>query len=91
VERVYRLETQQVQLRKRKKRDLTQRLLPRRPSGLNDAWSMGIVFDRPATGRTLKCLTVVDDGTHEAVAAIPNHNMGRLQLTRHLDQLAIPR
>jgi putative transposase len=88
VERLYRLEKLQVQRRKRKKRDLTERYPLGRPSRLNEVWSMDFVFDRTASGRTLKCLTVVDDATHEAVAVIPDHSMGGLQLTRHLDQLA---
>jgi hypothetical protein len=29
---------------------------------------MDFVFDRSADGRVIKCLTVVDDATHEAVA-----------------------
>jgi transposase InsO family protein len=88
VERLYRLEKLQVQRRKRKKRDLTERYPLGRPSRLNEVWSMDFVFDRTASGRTLKCLTVVDDATHEAVAVVPEHSMGGLQLTRHLDQLA---
>jgi len=91
VERLYRLEKLQVQRRKRKKRDLTERHPLGRPSRLNEVWSMDFVFDRTASGRTLKCLTVIDDATHEAVAVIPDHSMGGLQLTRHLDQLAIQR
>jgi transposase InsO family protein len=91
VERLYRLEKLQVQRRKRKKRDLTERHPLGRPSRLNEVWSMDFVFDRTASGRTLKCLTVVDDATHEAVAVIPDHSMGGLQLTRHLDQLALRR
>ena len=88
VERLYRLEKLQVQRRKRKKRDLTERYPLGRPSRLNEVWSMDFVFDRTASGRTLKYLTVVDDATHEAVAVVPDHSMGGLQLTRHLDQLA---
>ena len=88
VKRLYRLEKLQVQRRKRKKRDLTERYPLGRPSRLNEVWSMDFVFDRTASGRTLKCLTVVDDATHEAVAVVPEHSMGGLQLTRHLDQLA---
>jgi putative transposase len=91
VERLYRLEKLQVQRRKRKKRNLTERHPLGRPSRLNEVWSMDFVFDRTASGRTLKCLTVVDDATHEAVAVIPDHSIGGLQLTRHLDQLAIRR
>src|SRR3546814_4110832 len=33
----------------------------------NEVWSMDFVFDRTAEGRVIKCLTVVDDATHEAV------------------------
>ena len=29
---------------------------------------MDFVFDRTADARVLKCLTIVDDATHEAVA-----------------------
>ena len=32
---------------------------------------MDFVFDRVASGRTLKCLVIVDDATHEAVAVLP--------------------
>jgi putative transposase len=91
VERLNRLEKLQVQRRKRKKRDLMERHPLGRPSRLNEVWSMDFVFDRTASWRTLKCLTVVDDATREAVAVIPHHSMGGFQLTRHLDQLADPR
>lgn len=39
----------------------------------NEVWSMDFVFDRVATGRTLKCLTVVDDATHEVIAVPVEH------------------
>jgi hypothetical protein len=29
---------------------------------------MDFVFDRVTSGRTIKCLVVVDDATHEAIA-----------------------
>ncbi|VVE33695.1 IS3 family transposase [Pandoraea horticolens] len=32
---------------------------------------MDFVFDRTAEGRAIKNLTIVDDGTHEAVAIVP--------------------
>ena len=76
VEQLYRLEMLQVQRRSRKKRDLTERRLLGRPSRRNEVWSIDFVFDRAASGRTLKCLTVVDDATHESVAVIPDHSMG---------------
>jgi hypothetical protein len=53
VERLHRLEKLQVQRRKRKKRDLTERYHLGRPSRLNEVWSMGFVFDQTASGQTL--------------------------------------
>jgi len=54
-------------------------------------WSMDFVFDRTAEGRVIKCLTVVDDATHEAVAIIPERAIGGYVLTRMLDRLALER
>lgn len=33
----------------------------------NEVWSMDFVFDRTAEGRVIKCLTVIDNVTHEVV------------------------
>lgn len=48
---------------------------------------MDFVFDRTADSRVIKCLTVVDDATHEAVAIVPERAIGGEPLTRMLDQL----
>jgi len=37
---------------------------------------MDFAFDRVASGRTIKCLVVVDDATHESVAIVPEHTIG---------------
>ena len=39
---------------------------------------MDFVFDRTIEGRVLKCLTIVDDATHEAVAMVPERAISRL-------------
>lgn len=52
---------------------------------------MDFVFDRTAEGRVIKCLTVVDDATHEAVAIVPERAIGGLMLTRLLNELAMHR
>jgi putative transposase len=65
-----------------------------RPQGPNEVWSADFVFDRTdrtAEGRVLKCLTIVDDATTEAVAAVPARALGGLAVTRVLDRLAITR
>lgn len=41
-----------------------QRALPNAP---NEVWSIDFVMDALANGRRLKCLTIVDDFTKEAV------------------------
>jgi len=48
---------------------------------------MDFLFDRIASGRTLKCLAIVDDATHESVCVVVEHSMGGNHLTRVLDQI----
>ena len=52
---------------------------------------MDFVFDRVATGRLIKCLVVVDDVTHEAVAIAPEHSIGGDHLTRLIDAICAQR
>ena len=91
VERLYALEKLQVRRRRRKKIPLADRQPLVRPGGPNEVWSIDFVFDRIASGRTLKCLAVVDDATHEAVWIAVEHSMGGNHLTRVLDQLCSQR
>jgi transposase InsO family protein len=49
---------------------------------------MDFVFDRTAEGQVIKCLTVVDDATHEAIAIEPERAISGQILTRILDRLA---
>lgn len=91
VERLYQAAKLQVRRRKRKKVPFGDRQPLYRPLVANEVWSMDFVFDRTAEGRVLKCLTVVDDATHEAVAveverAISGHGVARV-----LDRLALSR
>jgi transposase InsO family protein len=91
VERLYLLEKLQVRRRRRKKIPLADRQPLLRPGAANDVWSIDFVFDRIASGRTLKCLVVVDDGTHESVAVVVEHTMGGNHLTRVMDQICSQR
>jgi transposase InsO family protein len=52
---------------------------------------MDFVFDRVSTGRSIKCLAIVDDATHEAIAVIPEHSIGGERLTRLLDEICAQR
>ena len=85
MERLYRLEGLHIRRRRRKLLIATERQPLLRPALANEVWSMDFVFDRVATGRTLKCLTVVDDATHEEIAVAVEHAMGGEHLTRVLD------
>jgi transposase InsO family protein len=91
VERLYRLEKLHIRRRRRKKIPIADRQPLVRPGRANEIWSMDFVFDRIASGRTLKCLAVVDDATHEAVAIVPEHTMGGDHLTRVLDGICSQR
>lgn len=91
VERLYQLERLQVRRRRRKKIPVAERQPLVRPAGPNQVWSMDFVFDRVASGRTIKCLVIVDDATHEAVAIIPEQSIGGNHLTRILDGICSQR
>ena len=85
LERLYRLEGLHIRRRRRKRLIAMERQPLLRPALANEVWSMDFVFDRVATGRSLKCLTVVDDATHEAIAVPVEHAIGGEHLTRVLD------
>ena len=91
VERLYAEADLQVRRRKRKKVPMIDRQPLNRPDAANKVWSMDFVFDRSADGRVIKCLTIVDDATHESVAIVPERAMGGLTLIRILNRLAITR
>lgn len=91
VERLYQEAKLQVRRRKRKKILLGERQPLVRPTAANQVWSMDFVFDRTADGRVIKCLTIVDDATHEAVAIEVERAISRLGVTRVLDRLALSR
>jgi len=91
VERLYTEAHQQVRRRKRKKVPMSERQPLVRPDVANEVWSMDFVFDRSAEGRVIKCLTIVDDATHESVAIVPERAIGGMAVTRILGRLAITR
>lgn len=59
--------TGSAQARRKRERVAVERCPLHAPSGPNHNWSMDFVFDALANGRPIKCLTVVDDCTKEAV------------------------
>ncbi len=91
VERLYTEACLQVRRRKRKKVPVGERQPLVRPSAANEVWSMDFVFDRSADGRVIKCLTIVDDATHESVDIVPERAVSGQQVTRILNRLAATR
>lgn len=91
VERLYADARLQVRRRRRKKVPLADRQPLGRPTRPNEVWSADFVFDRTAEGRVLKCLTIVDDATHEAVAIVPARALSGVQVVAALQQLATTR
>jgi putative transposase len=67
VHRLYREAGLAVRKRRKRERVAVERRPLLVPSGPNHTWSMDFVFDALANGRPIKCLTVVDDCTKEAV------------------------
>lgn len=91
VERLYQEAKLQVRCRKRKKVPLGERQPLFRPTAANQVWSVDFVFDRTAEGRVLKCLTIVDDATHEAVAIEVERAISGTGVSRVLNRLALGR
>jgi len=91
VERLYRLEQLHIRRRRRKKIPVSERQPLVRPGRANEVWSMDFMFDREASGRSIKCLVIVDDATHESVAIVADHAIGGDHLTRILDGVCAQR
>jgi len=91
VDRLYGEAQLQVRRRTRKKVPVGVRQPLVRPEAANEVWSMDFVFDRSAEGRAIKCLTIVDDATHESVAIVPERTISGTHVTRILDHVAATR
>jgi putative transposase len=89
VKRVHRLYCEdglQVRRRRRHRGVAIERrplLVPQAPS---EVWSMDFVMNALEHGRRLKCLTIVDDLTREAIDIIVDHGISGQYITRVLDQ-----
>jgi putative transposase len=89
--RVYRLYTEaNLTVRKRKKvrRPPAERTPLNIATKVNEVWSMDFVSDSLANGRRLKCLTVADDFSHEAVDIAVDYGISGEYVIRLLDQAA---
>jgi putative transposase len=70
----------QLPRRRRRRRVASSRPRPLPATGPNQVWAYDFVFDHCANGQRLKCLTVVDEWTREALAidVAPSLRSGRV-------------
>ncbi len=87
VYRLYRLAGLSVARRRKRARVAVEREPLLRPRQSNEVWSMDFVMDALSSGRRLKCLTIVDDFSKEAVELIVDHSITGEYVTRALDQV----
>ena len=86
--RLYRASCLMVKRRRRRHGVALERERLSLPNAPNQVWSMDFVFDALSTGRRIKCLTVVDDFTKEAVGILVEHGISGVRVTRALDEMA---
>jgi putative transposase len=85
VQRIYREERLHVTRRKRRRGVEVERRpleVPREP---NEVWSINFVSDSLEHGRRLKCLTIVDDNTKDAIDIPVDHGISGEYVTRLID------
>ena len=85
VQRIYREEGLQVARRKRRRGVAVERRALEVPLAPNEVWSMDFVSDRLEHGLRLKCLTIIDDYTKEAIDIPVGHGISGEYVTRVLD------
>jgi putative transposase len=76
-------------VRKRKKRQgiAVPRIPLDQPRGPNEVWSMDFVFDAMASGKRIKCLTIVDDYSREAVDILVDRGISGHYVARRLSEI----
>jgi putative transposase len=83
--RLWRQAGLQVPRRRSRRRVASSRPRPLPPTGPNHVWAYDFVFDTSATGQQIKCLTVIDEWTREALAI---DVAGSIRAGRVIDVLA---
>src|SRR5690606_24363592 len=84
-ERLWRQAKLQLPARRRRRRVSSSRPRPLAPRAANHVWAYDFVFDACANGQQIKCLTVVDEYTHECLAI---DVAGSIRSTRVIETLA---
>ncbi len=86
--RVYRKLGLQLHKRKRRKKMGAVVRIPRaKANHLNDIWSFDFVFDRIENGRTLKCLTIVDDFSKRSPGLLARYSITASDLIEFFENI----
>ena len=87
VQRLYREEGLAVRRRGKKRRSQSPRLIRTPLSGPNKRWSMDFVSDTLSSGRTFRCLNIIDEFSRESMAIYPSHSIPALRVIEVLERL----
>ncbi|HEX7117438.1 MAG TPA: IS3 family transposase [Longimicrobiales bacterium] len=91
VQRIYREEGLAVRWKGKRRRSQVPRPV-REPLGrVNERWSLDFVNDTLSTGRTFRCLTVVDEFSRECLAIHVAHSIPAVRVIEVLEQLRAER
>lgn len=87
VQRLYRDEGLAVRRRGKKRRSQVTRPVRRPLGGPNERWSMDFVSDTLSSGRTFRCLNIVDEFNRECVTIYPSHSIPAVRVIEVLERL----
>lgn len=87
VQRLYREEGLAVRRRGKKRRSQVPRPVREPLGGRNERWSMDFVTDTLSSGRTFRCLTIVDEYSRESLAIHVAHSIPAVRVIEVLERL----
>jgi putative transposase len=91
VQRLYREEGLAVRRRGKKRRSQAPRPIRTPLGGPNERWSMDFVSDTLSSGRTFRCLTIVDEFSRESLEIYPSHSIPAVRVIEVLERLRVER
>jgi len=87
VQRLYREEGLAVRRRGKRRRSQVPRPVRQPLSGPNERWSMDFMSDTLSSGRTFRCLTIVDEFSRECLAIHVAHSIPAVRMIEVLERL----
>jgi putative transposase len=87
VQRLYRDEGLAVRRRGKKRRSQLPRPVRAPLGGPNERWSMDFMSDTLSSGRTFRCLTIVDEFSRECVGIYASHSIPAVRVIEFLERL----